>query len=616
MKFFLKTLVIVTFVLSTLSSQSFAFAQDDVFSDLEYAIDKSKVTGYISAVEALESMINNLEKESELLQEKMLEFESIRQRHLEESSQMFIEATKIKAEEDTSKTELNEFYCSYHEKWVEYLSSNPTGINKDEGSGEEIYTWMSSLRPNDGNVWQVAFGYDWGAKSSLVRYENLYHIYANIENIIKIETLIEASKSLKVGGISSSEYEELISDYNKRAAIKVDTWGKIHAIGQEATVYRLLKDIGTEYIKLLKDNVKTGYMVKMIENYFYRGRLMGKLKYNDEIGEVSDLKGEVYIQKYGTDKKVKFDKNMSLRPGDTISTSEKSYLTIRTKDGGIMTIGSKSIFTVNNSEVEIEEKKADDSTATLVKRTFMGYLGEGIIKYDDSASTIMRGADRIIDIFIGNSKLDNYNASVGIRSNVILSTNKTDIEIKLLEGHVDVDLVGTDINESIVTGESYSIKGSNNSSTVSNIDAKVEDNIFQKENIENAVDLSNSEPIVLYIDNPYIIIDGKQKEIDAQGSKPIIFNGRTIVPIRVLVEELGGTILWNGSESKITISLDNISVSMQIDSLNAYVNGEMKKLEVAPQIINGRTMIPLRFVVENLGCNVQWDSAERKITVN
>ena len=129
--------------------------------------------------------------------------------------------------------------------------------------------------------------------------------------------------------------------------------------------------------------------------------------------------------------------------------------------------------------------------------------------------------------------------------------------------------------------------------------------------------------ITLQPDNPYMTVNGMRQEIDpGRGTKPIIIPkwGRTVVPIRAIVEALGGTISWESTTRKVTINFNNTVIELWIDKPQAEVNGETKWIDsnnhdVKPIIINDRTMLPLRFVAESLGCTVNWDPDTRKITI-
>jgi photosystem II stability/assembly factor-like uncharacterized protein len=103
-------------------------------------------------------------------------------------------------------------------------------------------------------------------------------------------------------------------------------------------------------------------------------------------------------------------------------------------------------------------------------------------------------------------------------------------------------------------------------------------------------------------------------------SSPVIKNGRTLVPIRPIVEALGGGVSWDATEKKVTIKLQDKTISLWIGKNTAKVNGISKPIDstnskVVPEIINSRTMLPIRFVAENLGAIVEWDDATRTITI-
>ena len=127
----------------------------------------------------------------------------------------------------------------------------------------------------------------------------------------------------------------------------------------------------------------------------------------------------------------------------------------------------------------------------------------------------------------------------------------------------------------------------------------------------------------LYIDNPNMYINEVKQEIDpGRGTKPVIIPewARTVVPIRAIVEGLGGTIVWDGTARKVTINFKSTIIELWIDNPQAKVNGTGEWIDndnhnVKPIIINDRTMLPIRFVAENLGCLVEWEEVRREIKI-
>ena len=126
--------------------------------------------------------------------------------------------------------------------------------------------------------------------------------------------------------------------------------------------------------------------------------------------------------------------------------------------------------------------------------------------------------------------------------------------------------------------------------------------------------------ITLEIGSPSLTVDGISQPIDAQGSAPVIQEGRTLLPIRVIVESLGGRIEWNARERKVTIVLASRTLELWIGKSTAAVAGVKTPIDaanpkVAPVIIKGRTYLPVRFIAENLGGSVSWDPATQTVTI-
>lgn len=123
--------------------------------------------------------------------------------------------------------------------------------------------------------------------------------------------------------------------------------------------------------------------------------------------------------------------------------------------------------------------------------------------------------------------------------------------------------------------------------------------------------------IVLKIGEPYMTVNGEAREIDpGNGTVPVIVNGRTFIPIRAIVESMGGTVGWDGTTQKVTINCSDSSIVLKIGSTTAMVNGTPKELDVAPFTSDtGRTMLPLRFITENLGCDVDWEWTTETVTI-
>ncbi len=98
--------------------------------------------------------------------------------------------------------------------------------------------------------------------------------------------------------------------------------------------------------------------------------------------------------------------------------------------------------------------------------------------------------------------------------------------------------------------------------------------------------------------------------------QPIIQNNRTLVPIREVSEALGAEVKWNQATKTVTLLKDDITVTLIIGQSRATRNGQTITLDVPAQVIGGRTLLPLRFISEAFGATVDWNQANRVVTIN
>lgn len=126
--------------------------------------------------------------------------------------------------------------------------------------------------------------------------------------------------------------------------------------------------------------------------------------------------------------------------------------------------------------------------------------------------------------------------------------------------------------------------------------------------------------------NKAILPDGFLRYIDTANPEivPTVINDRTMVPVRIVAESFTAYPLWMGEEKKIGIEAKNYRIDMQID--NTQISREIENfrdgdeeyftIDVPPQIIGGRTMVPLRAVSEAMDMSVLWDNATGLIIIS
>ena len=118
--------------------------------------------------------------------------------------------------------------------------------------------------------------------------------------------------------------------------------------------------------------------------------------------------------------------------------------------------------------------------------------------------------------------------------------------------------------------------------------------------------------ITLQIGSNILTNNGKDTTIDVPAQ---IINGRTMVPLRAIFEALGADVQWDGTTQTVSSSKGSTNVSLQINSTELHKNSETKTLDVPAQLVEGRTLVPVRAIAEAYDCTVGWDSETKTVSV-
>ena len=111
-----------------------------------------------------------------------------------------------------------------------------------------------------------------------------------------------------------------------------------------------------------------------------------------------------------------------------------------------------------------------------------------------------------------------------------------------------------------------------------------------------------------------LVINGAYVSSDVA---PLIINGRTMVPVRVISEYLGYRVDWEGNTQRVTISKSGgNAIRMWVGNDMAIVNGEDNYMDSPPVLRGGRTLVPIRFISESFGLYVHWDDKSRTVSIN
>lgn len=96
----------------------------------------------------------------------------------------------------------------------------------------------------------------------------------------------------------------------------------------------------------------------------------------------------------------------------------------------------------------------------------------------------------------------------------------------------------------------------------------------------------------------------------------VITNGRTMIPIRAVAEALGADVGWEETTRQVTLTRAGTTIVMTIDSTTAMVNNVPTEMDVAPYILGGRTLLPVRYVAEFFGQKVEWEESTRRVFIS
>ena len=109
-----------------------------------------------------------------------------------------------------------------------------------------------------------------------------------------------------------------------------------------------------------------------------------------------------------------------------------------------------------------------------------------------------------------------------------------------------------------------------------------------------------------------VTLNGEALTFDVQ---PQLIDNRTMVPLRKIFEAMGAVVDWNNDAQTVTATKGDERVIATINSKDVYINGETKTLDVPPMVVNDRTLVPVRFVAEAFGANVNWDEGTRTVII-
>jgi len=110
-----------------------------------------------------------------------------------------------------------------------------------------------------------------------------------------------------------------------------------------------------------------------------------------------------------------------------------------------------------------------------------------------------------------------------------------------------------------------------------------------------------------------VVVNGKTVSYDVV---PVIKDGRTLVPLRAIAQSMGAQVQWDDQTQTISMSRGDRNIRLGIGDAAASVNDQQVKLDVPATIVNGRTLVPVRFISESMGAKVDWDQSSKTASID
>lgn len=118
--------------------------------------------------------------------------------------------------------------------------------------------------------------------------------------------------------------------------------------------------------------------------------------------------------------------------------------------------------------------------------------------------------------------------------------------------------------------------------------------------------------ICLWIGDSTVVKNGVKSQIDVP---PLLINDRTVLPLRYVGETMGAKVDWYEDEQKIVYTKGGTTIELWLNKTTVKVNGKNQTIDTAPLVVKNRTLVPVRFVTENMGATVDWNETEQKVTI-
>ncbi|MHB8984190.1 MAG: copper amine oxidase N-terminal domain-containing protein [Carboxydocellales bacterium] len=210
----------------------------------------------------------------------------------------------------------------------------------------------------------------------------------------------------------------------------------------------------------------------------------------------------------------------------------------------------------------------------------------------------------LIKSVIGQRVLLKYALATNTTPSTNTNGNSTDTNNQIINNNITNQIVNNSENNSV-----------NNINTNNSVNNNFTDNSTNSNYVDNSINsqvTNNSVSLILNVNKLSATVNGSKKSIDVA---PFVENGRTLVPLRFVGESLGATVDWKAADQSVTLKLGNTLLVLWLNKTVASVNGKQVLLDVPAKTYKDRTVVPIRFVSENLGLDVGYNDKTQEISV-
>ena len=113
-----------------------------------------------------------------------------------------------------------------------------------------------------------------------------------------------------------------------------------------------------------------------------------------------------------------------------------------------------------------------------------------------------------------------------------------------------------------------------------------------------------------------VLFNGTRISFHSYGQNPELLNSRTLVPLRSIFEAMGAEVECDGDTKTAVATRNGVTVKIQIGANEMYKGNEKIAVDVPATILNDRTMVPARVIAEAFGADVQWNANGKTVLIN